>query len=290
MEIIATIRDMQSKANQLRRDAKSIGVVPTMGFLHEGHLSLIEVARSISDVVVTTLFVNPTQFGPGEDFEHYPRDQERDESLAEGAGTDILFIPGVNEMYPEGYRTFVVTEKISSVLEGKFRPAHFRGVTTVVAKLFHIVKPHQAVFGQKDAQQVAVIRRMVEDLNMGVQLIVAPILREADGLAMSSRNVYLEPEERKSAAALYRALLYAKDAAGRGERDVTVLRGEMMTILDKEHPAAIDYVAFVHEETFDEVAHLESPETLAVLAVRFGKTRLIDNIIIPVPPGEHNES
>ena len=282
MEIITIVRDMQSLAVQRRREGKSIGIVPTMGFLHEGHLSLIEVARSLCDVVVTTLFVNPTQFGPGEDFESYPRDQKKDERLAEGAGTDILFVPAAEEMYPDGYETYVVTEEISAILEGKFRPTHFRGVTTIIVKLFHIVKPHQAVFGQKDSQQVAVIRRMVEDLNMDVQIIVAPILREADGLAMSSRNVYLSPEDRKNATALYRALLFAKEAAGRGERDVKVLRREMMAILNEAHPAAIDYVTFVHKETFNEVPHLESPETLAVLAVRFGKTRLIDNMMIPV--------
>ena len=282
MEIITTVRDMQSLAVQRRREGKSIAIVPTMGFLHEGHLSLIEVARSLCDVVVTTLFVNPTQFGPGEDFESYPRDQKKDERLAEGAGTDILFVPAAEEMYPDGYETYVVTEEISAILEGKFRPTHFRGVTTIIVKLFHIVKPHQAVFGQKDSQQVAVIRRMVEDLNMDVQIIVAPILREADGLAMSSRNVYLSPEDRKNATALYRALLFAKEAAGRGERDVKVLRREMMAILNEAHPAAIDYVTFVHKETFNEVPHLESPETLAVLAVRFGKTRLIDNMMIPV--------
>ncbi len=282
MEIITTIRDMQSKADQLRRDGKSIGVVPTMGFLHEGHLSLIEVARNLSDVVVTTLFVNPTQFGPGEDFKSYPRDQVRDENLAERARTDFLFTPGVSEMYPEGYKTSVLTEGISAVLEGKFRPTHFRGVATVVAKLFNIVKPHHAVFGQKDAQQVAVIRRMVEDLNMGVQITVAPILREADGLAMSSRNVYLDPEERKKATTLHRALLFAREAAGRGERDVKILRREMMAILNEAHPEAIDYATFVHKDTFDEVSHLEGPEILAILAVRFGTTRLIDNMVITV--------
>jgi len=288
MEIITTVPDMQSMADRQRREGKSIGIVPTMGFLHEGHLSLIEVARSLCDVAVTTLFVNPTQFGPAEDFGRYPRDQKKDERLAESAGTDILFVPAVKEMYPDGYKTYVVTEEISAILEGKFRPTHFRGVTTIVAKLFHIVKPHQAVFGQKDSQQVAVIRRMVEDLNMDVQIIVAPILRESDGLAMSSRNVYLSPGDRKNATALYRALLFAKEAAGRGERDAKVLRREMMAILNEAHPTAIDYVTFVHKESFDEVLHLEGPEILAVLAVRFGKARLIDNMMIPVSPEDRS--
>ncbi|MEX1139067.1 MAG: pantoate--beta-alanine ligase [Bacteroidota bacterium] len=284
MEIITAVRDMQSKAKQLRREGKSIVVVPTMGFLHEGHLSLIEVARTIADVVVTTLFVNPTQFGPDEDFERYPRDQKRDEQLAEHAGTDILFAPDTKEMYPPGHRTVVVTEGISTVLEGKFRPMHFRGVTTVVAKLFHIVKPHHAVFGQKDAQQVAVIRRMIEDLNMDVGLIIAPILREDDGLAMSSRNVYLDPAERKNATALYRTLLSVKEFVGRGERDVSVLRREMTALLNEAGHSGIDYVTFVDKETFEEVSRLEGPEVVALLAVRFGKTRLIDNMIIPVTP------
>lgn len=284
MEIIAAIRDMQSKAKQLRREGRTIAVVPTMGFLHEGHLSLIEVARTLADVVVTTLFVNPAQFGPGEDFERYPRDQERDERLAEGAGTDILFVPSAQEMYPKGYKTLVSTEEISVVFEGKFRPTHFRGVTTVVAKLFNIVKPHHAVFGQKDAQQVAVIRQMVGDLNMDVQIVVSPILREPDGLAMSSRNVYLNAEERKNAVALYRALLAAREAARRGERDANALRERMLAVLNQAKPTAIDYVAFVDKETFAEVLRLENPETLAILAVRFGKTRLIDNMSIPVSP------
>lgn len=282
MEIITTIRDMQSKARQLRRDGKSIGIVPTMGFLHEGHLSLIEAARTVCDVVVTTLFVNPAQFGPGEDFERYPRDQKRDQKLAEHAGTDILFAPEAKEMYPDGYETFVVTGKISAILEGKHRPTHFRGVTTVVAKLFHIVKPHHAVFGQKDAQQVAVIRRMIEDLNMDVELIVVPIHREKDGLAMSSRNVYLGAEDRKNATALYRALLLAKESVARGERNASVLRTAMTALLEEAHPSGIDYVTFVDKETFEEISHLAGPEVIAVLAVRFGKTRLIDNMIIPV--------
>lgn len=284
METIGAIRDMQSKAKQLRREGRTIAVVPTMGFLHEGHQSLIEVARTLADVVVTTLFVNPAQFGPGEDFERYPRDQERDERLAEGAGTDILFVPSAQEMYPKGYKTLVSTEEISVVFEGKFRPTHFRGVTTVVAKLFNIVKPHHAVFGQKDAQQVAVIRQMVGDLNMDVQIVVSPILRESDGLAMSSRNVYLNAEERKNAVALHRALLAAREAAGRGERDANVLRERMVAILNQADPTAIDYVAFVDKETFAELTHLESPEALAILAVRFGKTRLIDNMSVPVSP------
>lgn len=284
MEILTTVRDMQSKARQLRRDGRSIGIVPTMGFLHEGHLSLIKIARTVCDVVVTTLFVNPTQFGPGEDFDRYPRDQKRDEGLAEHAGTDILFVPETKEMYPDGYGTFVVTEGISTILEGKFRPTHFRGVTTVVAKLFHIVKPHHAVLGQKDAQQVAVIRRMIEDLNMDVELIVAPILREGDGLAMSSRNVYLSPSDRKNATALYRALLLAKESVGRGERDASALCSSMTALLHEANPTGIDYVTFVDKETFKEVSRLTGPEVIAVLAVRFGKTRLIDNMVIPVSP------
>lgn len=284
MEIIRTVREMQSRADELRRGGKTIGIVPTMGFLHKGHQSLIEIARSLCDCVVTTLFVNPTQFGPTEDFDRYPRDPDRDAQLAEQSGTDILFTPEARDMYPEGFTTFVVVEGISSVLEGKFRPTHFRGVTTVVAKLFHIVKPHQAVFGQKDAQQVAVIRRMITDMNFDIQLVVGPILREPDGLAMSSRNVYLTADERSRATALHRALTEAKNAVHRGERKTARVLEALRTVLNAARPTSIDYALLVNKDTFAELdQEVAGPEALAVLAVRFGSTRLIDNMIIPVP-------
>lgn len=282
METVTRIGEMQSRAEELRRKGAMIGVVPTMGYLHDGHLSLVARARKEADVVVTTLFVNPTQFGPGEDFERYPRDPENDERLASRAGTDILFMPATEEMYPAGFKTYVLTEGLSTVLEGAFRPTHFRGVTTVVMKLFHIVKPHLAVFGQKDAQQAAIISQMVKDMNLDIRLIIAPIVRESDGLAMSSRNVYLSPEERKNAVALFRSLRFAEDAVRRGERRVETIRNGMEEILRNAHVSAVDYVAFVRPGTFEVVERIDPPDILVALAVRFGKTRLIDNIVIPV--------
>lgn len=282
METVTRIGEMQSRAEELRRKGAMIGVVPTMGYLHDGHLSLVARARKEADVVVTTLFVNPTQFGPGEDFERYPRDPENDERLASRAGTDILFMPATEEMYPAGFKTYVLTEGLSTVLEGAFRPTHFRGVTTVVMKLFHIVKPHLAVFGQKDAQQAAIISQMVKDMNLDIRLIIAPIVRESDGLAMSSRNVYLSPEERKNAVALFRSLRFAEDAVRRGERRVDTIRNGMEEILRNAHVSAVDYVAFVRPGTFEVVERIDPPDILVALAVRFGKTRLIDNIVIPV--------
>jgi len=282
METVTRIGEMQSHAEELRRKGAMIGVVPTMGYLHDGHLSLVARARKEADVVVTTLFVNPTQFGPGEDFERYPRDPENDERLASRAGTDILFVPATEEMYPAGFKTYVLTEGLSTVLEGAFRPTHFRGVTTVVMKLFHIVKPHLAVFGQKDAQQAAIISQMVKDMNLDIRLIIAPIVRESDGLAMSSRNVYLSPEERKNAVALFRSLRFAEDAVRRGERRVETIRNGMEEILRNAHVSAVDYVAFVRPGTFEVVERIDPPDILVALAVRFGKTRLIDNIVIPV--------
>lgn len=282
METVTLIGEMQSRAEELRRRGTTIGVVPTMGYLHDGHLSLVAQARKETDVVVTTLFVNPTQFGPGEDFERYPRDTERDKRLASQAGTDILFMPAADEMYPAGFKTYVFTEGLSTVLEGAFRSTHFRGVTTVVMKLFHIVKPHVAVFGQKDAQQAAIISRMVKDMNLDIRLIIAPIVRESDGLAMSSRNVYLSPEERKNAVALFRSLRFAEDAVRKGERAVETIRRGMEEILWNARVSAVDYIAFVRPETFEEVEKIDPPNILVALAVRFGKTRLIDNIVIPV--------
>lgn len=219
MFMITGISDMQRTSEQLRLQGKRIAVVPTMGYLHEGHLSLIRIARGHSDVVITTIFVNPTQFAPSEDFEKYPRDLEQDRRLAASAGCDIVFHPDAKEMYPQDYLTYVEVEKLTGVLEGAFRPTHFRGVSTVVAKLFSITKPHVAVFGQKDAQQALVIRQMTRDLDFDVQIIVAPIVREADGLAMSSRNVFLAENERRDAVALNESLRLAEKMIQSGERD-----------------------------------------------------------------------
>jgi pantoate--beta-alanine ligase len=284
MEVIRTIGDMQAWSEQTRMSGKRIGVVPTMGYLHAGHTSLMERARRQSDAVITTVFVNPTQFGPGEDYERYPRDFEHDRALAARAGTDVLFVPDVREMYPEGYATYVEVEQVSRMLEGKFRPTHFRGVTTVVLKLLHITKPHLAVFGQKDAQQAFIVRKMVRELNLDVAIDVAPIVREPDGLAMSSRNVYLSPSERARATVLFRSLQLAEQRIQAGERSVESVRTAMLNLIASGNPTQVDYVAFVRPETFQEIQEIEPPAVLVLLAVRFGSTRLIDNMLINVQP------
>ena len=283
MRIITDIAEMQAAADEARLTGKRVGVVPTMGYLHEGHLNLLRMAREHARFVVLTAFVNPAQFAPNEDFEKYPRDFEWDRALAEKAGTDVIFFPSREEMYPNGCETFVEVGHLSQVLEGEFRPTHFRGVTTIVAKLFNCTKPHVALFGQKDAQQAAVIRRMVKDLNFDIEIIVGPIVREADGLAMSSRNVYLSPGERKDALVLSQALHLAKDLISRGEKDTSAIRSAMFLLIAGKPTAAIDYVACVNPETFQTVKALHSGEpVLFLLAVRIGKTRLIDNEIIEV--------
>ncbi len=286
MTIVTTVAAMQAVADQARREGRRIAVVPTMGYLHEGHLSLIAEARRRADVVVTTIFVNPTQFGPTEDFARYPRDFERDTVMAEQAGTDVLFHPAAEEMYPAGHSSAVDAGPVGAMLEGAIRPTHFRGVTTVVAKLFNITKPHCAIFGQKDAQQAFLIRRMTRDLNFDVEIIVAPIVREADGLALSSRNVYLSPEERPRATVLVRALQRADTRIKAGERSVDAVRAEMMQQLQTGQPTAVDYIAFLDPETFREIGSLTPPAVLIALAVRFGATRLIDNMRIEIT-GSH---
>ncbi len=279
--VIRDVVEMQETAGRLRRDGKRIGVVPTMGYLHEGHLSLIRRARPETDVVITTIFVNPSQFGPNEDFSRYPRNFDRDLSLSEQAGTDVVFAPEVASMYPQAYSTYVSVEGITDVLEGKSRPGHFRGVATVVAKLFNITKPHVAVFGQKDAQQVAVIRQMTRDLNFDVRLIVAPIVREPDGLAMSSRNAYLTPQQRKEAVVLSRSLRMAEDRVRDGETDAGKLIHEIMFVIKNNSSGAIDYISVADNQTLVECEQIEEgKEFLVSLAVRFDSTRLIDNTII----------
>lgn len=282
MEIVKTVSEMQHTSDVLRTGGKRIGLVPTMGYLHEGHASLIRRARKLSDAVVTSIFVNPTQFGPGEDFERYPRDFERDKALAATSGTDVLFCPEQNEMYPGGPRTLIEPGAASRILEGNVRPGHFRGVATVVAKLVHITKPHVAVFGQKDAQQAFIIRQMIEDLNLDVRIVIAPIVRESDGLALSSRNVYLNAAERKNALVLSRSLFHAEERVKAGETSVKRLKEEITRILMEGNPTNVDYVAFVRLETFEEVDALEPPHVLIALAVRFGTTRLIDNAIVSI--------
>jgi pantoate--beta-alanine ligase len=282
LKIFKTVREMQDVCEHFRCKGKRIAVVPTMGSLHAGHTSLIERARSLADIVVTTIFVNPTQFGPTEDFSRYPRNFEQDHSIAQKAGTDIIFYPDVAEMYPAGFGTIVEVEGVSNILEGAIRPGHFRGVTTVVAKFLNITKPHRALFGQKDAQQAFIIRKMVKDLNLDVEIILAPIVRESDGLALSSRNVYLHKTERQNALVLFRSLQHVEKRILQGERSITVLRKEMVNLIESGAPKQIDYVAFVHPATFSETERLEPPEILVALAVRFGSTRLIDNFLIPI--------
>jgi pantoate--beta-alanine ligase len=281
MKIISSLREMQSAAEELRLQGKRIGLVPTMGYLHEGHLSLVKIAREKSNVVILSIFVNPTQFGPEEDFEKYPRDLERDRRLAESAGCDILFVPEVAEMYGDGYLTFVEVEELSSVLEGKFRPTHFRGVTTVVAKLLNLTKPHVAVFGQKDAQQAVIIKKMVSDLNFDVEIAVAPIVREPDGLALSSRNVYLSPEEKRDALVLKESLGMAESMVQKGEREARKLLKGMEALIRSKKTAKLDYVAIVDSESLRPVdTLLRGQKVLVAVAARIGKTRLIDNTLI----------
>jgi pantoate--beta-alanine ligase len=256
----------------------TVGLVPTMGYLHEGHLSLIRRAREGCDHVVVSIFVNPTQFGPKEDLAKYPRDVERDSSLI-APYTDLLWMPTAEAMYPQGYQTWVEVEAMTHPLEGAMRPGHFRGVTTVVAKLFNAVQPHKAYFGQKDAQQAAVIRQMVRDLNFPLEIVVCPTTREPDGLAMSSRNVYLDAEQRKAATVLYRALSAAKEAYESGERDAETLRQIMRDTLAAEPLAQMQYVSCADYDTLEELDEIKRKALLS-MAVFIGKTRLIDNFVL----------
>jgi pantoate--beta-alanine ligase len=260
--------------------AGTVGLVPTMGFLHEGHLSLIRRAREECDHVVVSIFVNPTQFGPKEDLSKYPRDIERDIRLIEPY-TDLIWIPSAEIMYPKGYQTWVEVEAITSLLEGAMRPGHFKGVTTIVAKLFNGVQPHKAYFGQKDAQQVAVIRQMVRDLNFPLEIVVCPTMREADGLAMSSRNVYLDPEQRKAATVLFRSLNAAKDLATGGERNAENVRRKMKEMLASEPLAEPQYVSCADYDSLEELDAIQGKALLS-MAVFFGKTRLIDNFVLDI--------
>ncbi len=279
MEIIYNIPLMQKKADQLRVKGKKIGFVPTMGFFHEGHLELMRVARKNADVVVVSIFVNPIQFGPSEDYSRYPRDIERDKKKAQEVGVDILFIPSVEEMYPEGFQTKVRVEKLTQHLCGLFRPGHFDGVTTVVTKLFNIVKPHIAVFGEKDYQQLLVIKRMVKDLNMDIHIIGVPTVREADGLAMSSRNTYLTPEERKSALCLKKSIDLAKEMVEKGETDASVIKKKVEELISSYPFTKIQYVSICDPETLEEVSQIKD-KALIAMAVFVGNARLIDNAIL----------
>jgi pantoate--beta-alanine ligase len=276
MKVVSSIAEMREARRRLNG---SVGFVPTMGYLHEGHLELARRARAENRNVVASIFVNPTQFGANEDFAAYPRDPERDLQLLKEEKTNLVFMPGAEEMYPPGATTWVDVEKVTERLEGASRPGHFRGVATVVAKLFNIVEPTRAYFGQKDAQQLVVIRKMVSDLNMNLEVVAVPTVRELDGLAMSSRNVYLDPEERESALVLYKALLLAQKLRDKGERSADVIRGEMTALIQGEPAATIDYVSVAHTETLEELEDIDGP-ALVSLAVRIGKTRLIDTITL----------
>jgi pantoate--beta-alanine ligase len=266
------------RATRFSLDGK-VGLVPTMGYLHEGHLSLIRKAKEECEHVVVSIFVNPTQFGANEDLSKYPRDLERDINLIKPLGVDLVWTPTPEIMYPTGYQTWVEVEAITRPLEGSIRPTHFKGVTTVVAKLFNAVQPHKAYFGQKDAQQAAVIRQMVRDLNFPIDIVVCPIVREGDGLAMSSRNKYLESEDRKAATVLFRALNAAKDAYEDDVRNAEKLRGIMKEVLESELRAQVQYVSCADYDTLEELDVVKG-KTLLSMAVLFGKTRLIDNFVL----------
>lgn len=276
---VSGIPEVRAVIADARAAGSVIGLVPTMGALHEGHLSLIRAARAECGFVVVWVFVNPTQFGPTEDLDRYPRDLERDRLLATEAGADLIFAPGGEDIYPEGFSTWVDVEGLTEGLCGASRPDHFRGVCTVVTKFFNICAPDRAYFGQKDAQQLAVIRRMVRDLNMPIEIIACPIVREADGLALSSRNVYLSEEERRQAPALSRSLEAATALVAAGERDAAVVEAQILRILTAAPLGEIDYIAIVDAADLEPVESITG-ETLIALAVRFGGTRLIDNTII----------
>jgi pantoate--beta-alanine ligase len=275
MKVVKTIGEMR----QLRRQLPApIGFFPTLGYLHEGHLSLVRRARQENASVIVSIFVNPTQFGPKEDYKRYPRDTRRDLAMLEPL-TDIVFMPSVEEMYPEKYSTWVEVKDITERLEGAIRPGHFRGVATVVIKLFNIVQPDRAYFAQKDAQQLLVIKKMVAELNMTLEIVTCDTVRESDGLAMSSRNIYLSREQRKAAAALYKALMLAQELSKKSERDAGVIRREMTELIEKEPLAKIEYISVADNETLKEIHRIKFP-ALVSLAVKFGKTRLIDNIVL----------
>lgn len=276
MRVAKTIGEIRKLRQSL---CNSVGLVPTMGYLHEGHLTLVKQARVENSVVVVSIYVNPPQFGPGEDFGTYPRDLSRDLKLLEEEKTDIVFVPSDDVMYPPGFSSWVDVGKVTERLEGASRPGHFRGVATVCAKLFNIVQPTRAYFGQKDAQQAIVIKRMVAELNMNLEIVVVPTVRERDGLAVSSRNVYLNPEERRAAAVLFEALSLANQLWQDGEKDGDKIRQQMVWRIQKEPLAQIDYVSIADSSTLEELKRVDRP-ALASLAVRIGKARLIDNVML----------
>jgi len=279
MRIVRSIAEMKADSREFRARGKTIGLVPTMGFLHEGHLSLVRACRAMTDAAVVSIFVNPAQFGPKEDLGTYPRDFERDAGLLEKEGVDCLFHPGPSDMYPEGYRTYVEVEDLQDRLCGRSRPGHFRGVTTVVLKLFNIVRPDVAFFGWKDAQQVVILKRMAADLDLDVRVEALPLVRDADGLALSSRNSYLSAEERKAALVLSRSLADARRMVEAGERDAGVVAGRIRDAVAAEPLARLDYAEIIDPGTLRPLNRIDG-NALVALAVYFGRTRLIDNVQI----------
>ncbi|MGQ9529489.1 MAG: pantoate--beta-alanine ligase [Chloroflexus sp.] len=276
MKVLHTVAEFR----QARAAFDVLGFVPTMGYLHQGHLALVEQARRECPAVAVSIFVNPTQFGPNEDYARYPRDTDRDLTLLEAAGVDLVFIPSVEEMYPPGFGTYVIQPAADEVLEGAARPGHFRGVATVVCKLFNIVQPTKSYFGQKDAQQTVVVRQMVRDLNLPVEIVIVSTVREPDGLALSSRNVYLNAEQRAAAPVLYRALRTAAERYAAGERDAETLRAVMRSVLTGEPLARPDYISVAHPLTLRELDRIGADGALLSLAVRFDQVRLIDNWLL----------
>jgi pantoate--beta-alanine ligase len=279
METISSLEDMRRISHARKAEGRTIGFVPTMGYLHEGHLSLVRAARREAETTIVSIFVNPTQFGTGEDLDAYPRDLERDSSLLVKEGVDFLFFPRAEDMYPPGYKTYVEVHELQDRLCGRSRPGHFRGVCTVVLKLFEIISPDIAYFGQKDAQQVVIIRKMVKDFNLGVRVETLPTIREADGLALSSRNNYLSPAEREAGLVLSRSLIAAQKMISGGERRSSRIQKRMRQVIEREPLARIDYIEIVDGEELGSVESV-GEGTLIALAVFIGKTRLIDNLIV----------
>lgn len=279
MEIVNRIQRMKEVIKDIKKDNKTIGFVPTMGCLHQGHLSLVREARRMSDYVIVSIFVNPKQFGPNEDYEKYPRNITKDAEILSQENVDYVFYPAVEEMYPENYRTYVIVEDLSDKLCGRSRPGHFKGVATIVLKLLNIIQPNFAFFGQKDAQQSIIIKRMIRDLNLDTEIIILPIVREPDGLAMSSRNLYLNPEERKAATILFKSLQAAKELIKDGEKKASKIIERIKKIIADEPLAKIDYIEIVDLENLNPMKSLDKPALIAI-AVYIGETRLIDNIIV----------
>jgi len=280
MQLIENIKDIQETILKAKKDGKTVGFVPTMGYLHKGHLSLLESAKSENDIVVLSIFVNPTQFAPAEDLDNYPRDIERDKYLAEKYGTDIIFFPTSEIMYPQGYASYVIPEKLDLHLCGEKRPGHFKGVMTVVLKLFNIVTPDNVYFGQKDIQQARIIEQMIEDFNLNINMHIMPIIRESDGLAMSSRNVYLNDDERIKAVALSQGLNIALGLYNNGIKDAVVLKNTVLEFISKTDSGIIDYIELVDYSALEPIVEKIERKAILAVAVYFGETRLIDNIIL----------